>query len=111
MKITIKIDQVNSWRNKIDVPAPVVSLEVNPSALSQEQLELIAKHLLQTDDGCSAVYDTERARQPDEVVPIGGQAGAELVEAKLPTLESLLEALKELESEASLSVRASAFCA
>ena len=31
MKITIKIDQVNSWRNKIDVPAPVVSLQVNLS--------------------------------------------------------------------------------
>jgi hypothetical protein len=111
MKITFRADLVDSWCNGIDVPAPIVSLDVNPSTLAEEQRELIGKHLLATDDGCNVVHDPERAKQSCEVVPLGGHPGAEFVEAKNPTLESLLKALAELESQTSLSVRTNAFCA
>ncbi len=94
MKINFRVNQAESFRRGIDAPEPVVSLEVNPALLPEEQRELIGKHLLGTD----VVYDPVRAVQPDEVVPIGGRPGAELVEAKDARLDSLLLALTELES-------------
>jgi len=59
--------------------------------LPEDQRELISKHLLGTD----VVYDPKRAVQPDEVVPIGGRPGSDLIEAKDSTLDSLLATLAE----------------
>jgi len=98
MKITFKINQVDLFYRGIDVPSPTKSLEVNPSSLPENQRQLFVGHLLSTDYGCDVVHDSERARQSVETVPVGGHPGADLVEAKEPTLESLLEALAELES-------------
>jgi hypothetical protein len=97
MKIRFKVDQANLFRNGIDAATSIVLLEVNPSTLPKNKHELISKHLLNADDGCDVVHDPERARQSYEVVPIGGRRGADLVEAKEPTLDSLLEELKTLQ--------------
>lgn len=93
MKIRFRTDPVELFRRGIDTTTSIVSFEVEPSTLTEEQRELISKHLLATDDGCDVVYDPERAKASWEVVPIGGRPGGDLVEAKKPTLESLLEAI------------------
>jgi hypothetical protein len=105
MKITFKIDQVDLFCRGIDAPSPTTSLEVNPSSLTENQRQLFVGHLLPTDDGCDVVHDSERARQLVETVPVGGHPGADLIEAKEPTLDSLLEALAELELQTNFSPR------
>ena len=61
--------------------------------LSLDQRELIAKHLLDAGDACDVVYDPERV---DEVAPVGGHPGGDLIEVKDATVDSLLMALGEL---------------
>jgi hypothetical protein len=73
--------------------------------LTENQRQLFVGHLLSTDNGCDVVHDSERARQSGETVPVGGHPGADLIEAKEPTIESLLEALTELESQTDFSPR------
>ncbi|MGA3285712.1 MAG: hypothetical protein ABSD57_14805 [Verrucomicrobiota bacterium] len=100
MKIRFRVDQVDLFRRGIDVPSSFVSLEVKPEKLTPDQIYLLHKHLLEDPDDnnlLDVVYDPERAKQPNEVVPIGGRPGGALVEARDPTLESLLAALAELE--------------
>jgi hypothetical protein len=100
MKIRFKVDQANLFFRGMDVATSIVLLEVNPSTLPKNQYELIGRHLLNGDDGCDVVHDPERAKQSYEVVPIGARPGADLVEAKEPTLDSLLEELKALQLQA-----------
>src|SRR5258708_6891823 len=99
MKIKFKVDPADLFRRGIDAVTPIVSLDLNPATLPGDQRELIAKHLLIAEDGCNVVHDPQRAI-PGEVALPGHHPGASLVEAKIPTLESLLEALTELESQA-----------
>jgi hypothetical protein len=114
MKIRFRIDKADLFRRGFDARASVVSLEVNPSTLPEGQRELIAKHLLddETDDAsdaCNVIYDPEQAKQLFEVVPVGGHRGADLIEAKNQTLDSLVEALERMESQANLSAKATVF--
>ena len=111
MKIAFKIDRVDLFRKGIDAATPMCLLEVNPSLLSEEERELLAKHLLDTDEVCNVVYDPARAEQEYDVVPVGGHPAADLVEAKNQTVESLLEALTEYEFKVNSSVRNFVFCA
>jgi hypothetical protein len=46
---------------------------------------------------CYVVHDPQRARQSNDIVPIGGRAGADLVEADDQTLCALLAALTVLD--------------
>jgi len=71
MEIRFRIDQADLFRRGIDTTSSIVSLEINPAMLPEDQRELISKHLLGTD----VVYDPKRAVQPDEVVPIGDDRG------------------------------------
>jgi hypothetical protein len=57
------------------------------------------------------VYDPKFAVQPNEVVPIGGHPGGDLVQAQHPTLDSLLATLAELEPKPNLTVHTIHFCA
>lgn len=83
MKIRFKIDQADLFRRGIDAPKSVVSIEVNPADLPQETRDLIARHL----EG----IDVMQCRE----------GGAELVMAKDPTLESLVERLRQIEKRES----------
>ena len=100
MNIRFKVDQTDSFRRGIDAPTPIATLTVNPKELAKEQRELIAKHLLPGDDPLSVdvVYDPDRARQY-EAVPVGGPVWGDLIEAKDPSLDSLLVALLKIESQ------------
>ena len=111
MKIRFKTDLVDLFRRGINGNNSIASLEVDPATLRMDQRELIYKHLLpdEAGDALYVVHDPVRAEQPNEVVPIGGRPGADLVEARSPTLDSLLTALEELQSQASLSAETTEF--
>lgn len=113
MEIQFKINRADLCRRGIDSSSSIVSLEVNPQTLPRDQCELLARHLLPDETGgvCYVVYDPERAKQSNEVVPVGGHAGADLVEAKDPTFDSLLVALAQLQWQVSMSGQAAGFCA
>src|SRR6266487_3394847 len=101
MTIRFRIDRLDLFLKGIDTANSIASLEVDPATLRADQRELIWRHLFRdgTGEALYVVHDPVRARQSDEVVPVGGRPGADLVEAKSPTLDSLLAALKELESQ------------
>ena len=105
MKIQFKVDRLKLLLRGIDTESSIFILQVNPATLPLDDRELIYRHLLpnESDDTVSVVYDPGRARQPDEVVPVGGRPGADLVEAESPTLDSLLMSLKELQPKVSLA--------
>lgn len=88
MKLRFEVDQAEAFRRGIDVPKSIVSIEVNPAELSQEQRNLIADRLNGIDvcrlalirDGA---LPGDRHGQPNRVV------------AKVPTFESMMEAIEE----------------
>ena len=97
MKIRFKVSQTELFRRGQDIPTGVVSLEVDPARLSQEDRDLIFRHLLETDNGIDVVHDPEHAKwEYGWAVPVGERPADELVEAKGPNLDDLLEALKDL---------------
>jgi hypothetical protein len=100
MKIRFRVDQVDLFRRGIDVPSPIVSLEADPAALQPDDRDLLARHLHKNPDDnnlLDVVYDPRRAMQEYEAVRIGEHPPGALVEARDPTLESLLAALAKLE--------------
>src|SRR5580658_3585839 len=99
MNILFKIDQADLFHRGIDTNDPIVSLHVNPEALSPDEHDLLFRHLLDSNrGGCDVVHNRERAlERENEVVPIGGEPGATTVVAKDKTFESLLDALRKIE--------------
>lgn len=97
VKLRFKIDSVALFRSGIGASGSTALLEIDPATLPKDQRELIGSHLLpdETSDVFNVVYDPVRAKQSGEVVPLGGRAGADLIEAKAPTLDSLSVALAE----------------
>ncbi len=45
MKLRFKVDQAECLRRGIDCPKSIVSIEVNPSKLPQDQRDMIAAHM------------------------------------------------------------------
>lgn len=95
MKLRFEVDQANAFRQGIDVPKSIVTIEINPAEISQEQRNLIADRL----DGI-------------DVCQIAGRLDGEAkdqnrkpfrVMAKLPTFESLMGAIAEDEQDVELS--------
>ena len=74
---------------------------------------MLCRHLLldETPDVYRVVVDPKRAQLPNEVVPIGGRPGAELIVAEDLTFDSLLVALADLESQTNPVIHAIDFCA
>src|SRR6266851_3167292 len=96
MKLRFEVDQAEAFRQGIDVPKSIVAVEVAPSELSQEQRNLIADRLHGIDvcplvgieDG---VMPTDRHGKPLRII------------AKLPTFESLMEAIVENQRDLEVS--------
>jgi hypothetical protein len=104
MEIRFKVDQAESFRRGIDAPEPIVSLHIDPADLSESHRKQIGTHLFLT----NIVYDPQHATEEyGEAVPIGGHPAWELVEAKEPTIASLLQALEELESNSNGHLKSS----
>lgn len=101
MKIHFRVDQAESFRRGINASDPIVALDIDPARLTGYQRQLIGGHLL----GTCVVHDPQRATNLHEAVPVGGRAGDELIEAKEPTLGSLIVALEALGSRLSGETR------
>ncbi|MEK7684429.1 MAG: hypothetical protein AAB466_03290 [Verrucomicrobiota bacterium] len=95
MKLRFEVNQAEAFRQGIDVPKSIVTIEVNPSEIPQEQRNLIADRL----DGIDV------CQLPGILDGIGkDQNGKPLrIMTKLPTFESLMEAIAEDEQDAELS--------
>ena len=107
MIIRFKVSQTELFRRGDDPPGGIVSLDVDPSPLCQNDRELIFRHLLETDNGIDVVYDPEHAKwEYGWAVPIGGHPPDELVETHGPNLSDLLDALRELERHANQPTQA-----
>ena len=88
MKLRFEVDQAEAFRRGIDVPKSIVTLEVNPAELPQEQRNLIADRLDGIDVcqlGIQILDDVSehKNRKPCRII------------AKLSTFESLMEAIRE----------------
>jgi hypothetical protein len=84
MKIRFKIDQADRFRRGLDTPKSIISIEVKPADLPQETRDLIARHLEGIDvvEGSGEFYRREQ-----------------LVMAKDPSLDSLVQRLREIEAQ------------
>ena len=95
MKLRFEVDQAQAFRRGIDVPKSIVTIEVNPAEISQEQRNLIADRLDGIDvcqlAGVLAGMSRDKDGKPFRIM------------AKLPTFESLMEAIAEDERDAEIS--------
>ena len=95
MKLRFEVDQAEAFRRGIDAPKSIVTVEVNPSELSQEKRNLIADRLDGIDVCQIALILDGKAKdrngKPFRIV------------AKLPTFESMMDAIAEDEQVAELS--------
>lgn len=89
MKLRFEVDQAEAFRQGIDVPKSIVTIEVNPADLSQERRNLIADRLNGID-----VCQLAGIEILDKIA--GEKNGKPFrIVTKLPTFESLLEAIVE----------------
>lgn len=95
MKLRFRVDQSESFRRGVDCPKSIVTIEVNPSDLPQDERNLIADRLNGI-DVCQGEYSPRDKRiipkfftPPNEL-----EERAELIEADTPTYEGLLDALE-----------------
>ena len=102
MKLRFEVVQAEAFRRGIDVPKSIVTVEVNPSELSQEQRNLIADRL----DGIDVCLLA--GRQGGKPVKVRDTNRKPVrIQAKLPTFESLMEAVAENHDEAELQEKMS----
>lgn len=92
MKLRFEVDQAAAFRQGIDVPKSIVTIEVNPAELSQEQRDLIADRLDGIDVRQIVGIRDGRDTDPNGKLP--------RIMAKLPTFESLMEAIEKDEHSA-----------
>ena len=99
MKLRFEVNQAEAFRRGIDVPKSIVTIEVNPAEISQEQRNLIADRLNGID-----VCQLAGVLDGVDGKPSGDQDGKPFrIMAKLPTFESLMEAITEDERDAEIS--------
>jgi hypothetical protein len=77
MKLQFKVDQATCFRHGVDAPNSVVTLDVKPDALTQEQRDAVANNLF---NGAE----------------VHGHLDDELIIAAEPTVASLLRSIAEM---------------
>lgn len=104
MKLRFEVNQAECMRRGIDCPRSIVTVEVDPEQLSQDDRNLLADRM----DGIDVCW-LERDRRRGESCPDGmtiyrarelGKVRPGLIAAGAPTFEALMEAVRE--DEASL---------
>jgi len=95
MKLRFEVNQAEAFRLGIDVPKSIVTIEVNPAEISQEQRNLIADRL-DGIDVCQLAGVLDGISRDKDGKPFR-------IMAKLPTFESLMEAIAEDEQDAEIS--------
>jgi hypothetical protein len=84
MKLRFNVNQAEAFRLGVEVPKSIVTVEVNPADLPQEQRELIADRM-EGIDVCK-LWGPDRSKST-------AMGKYKLTEAKLPTFEALIEAI------------------
>jgi hypothetical protein len=96
MVLRFEVDQAEAFRLGVDVPKSTNHLEVDPSKLTQVDRNLIADRL----DGIDVCELNERGQKMQEPASrADGNCIPMRITAKLPTLEALMEAIRENEKE------------
>ena len=98
MKLRFEVDQTEAFRQGIDVPKSIVTVEVNPADLSQERRNSIADRL-------NGIDVCQMACIADGVLPKDRNGQPLRIKAKLPTIESLMEAVAEDQREYDAAVK------
>ena len=98
MKLRFDVDQAECFRRGIDCEKSIVTIEVNPAKLSQEQRNLIADRM-DGIDVCELGNEQSGGREKlyesitnDELM-LGKVQKPFRIKAKTPTFESLMEAI------------------
>ncbi len=117
MKLRFEVDQAESFRQGVDCPKSVVYVDVNPSKLPQEERNLIADRMTGIDvmqmeamrervpvDEAqleAAESDDQKTMIMLEATKPNGKIGKShtRIKSKLPTFESLMEAIQENDNE------------
>lgn len=84
MKLRFEVDQAECFRAGIDCPKSIITIEVDPKAISQEERDLIADRLIGIDVCRLPRTDDDTKHR---------------VIAKTPTWEGLMDAIRENQKE------------
>jgi len=101
MVLRYEVDQAEAFRQGVNVPKSTNHLDVDPAKLTQEERNLIADRL-EGIDVCELGEDGEKlfhhqdVRDPIRNMMVEKATPARIM-AKLPTFESLMEAVRENE--------------
>jgi hypothetical protein len=94
-KVRFDVNQAEAFRHGLECSKPTIVLELNPKDLDQETRNLIADRLVGMDIlELHLGADGER-----EQLPSRRGRGQARIKAKVPTLESLMAAIKENEAK------------
>ena len=94
MKIRFEVDQAEAFRQGIDCPKSIVTLDVNPSTLNQEQRSLLADALSGIDVVRRYFYDGEVIKGHPMKELLAAHVDPERIVASAPALEALMAAVQ-----------------
>jgi hypothetical protein len=96
MKLRFEVNRAEALRRGVDVSQPIVTIEVNPQELTQEDRNLVADRL----DGID-VYELNSSRRIRLAYSgsLGEVPKPKRMVAGLPTFEALMEAIRKNESD------------
>jgi hypothetical protein len=99
MKLRFKVDQAECLRAGIDCPKSIVTVEVDPAKLTQEQRNLLADRLAGID--VCQLWNSDKGTEKlftsitTDEVEAGKFAKPVLIVARRPTFDGLMDAVKE----------------
>src|SRR4051794_41175795 len=98
MKLRYEIDQAEAFRRGVDVPKSIVTIEIDPAKLDQEDRDLIADRMHGI-DVCQIVVDkgetTLGGEWEDDNVRQETLWKPKRIKAVLPTREAFMDALRQ----------------
>ena len=97
MKLRFKVDQVDCFRNGIDCPKSIITVEVNPADLSQEDRNLLADRMFEI-DVCPLIHPRGSCRIEKSTTDLGKKEVPDLIIAERPTFDSLMDAVRKNEA-------------
>ena len=110
MVLRFEVNQAEAFRHGVNVPKSTNHIDVDPGSLSQEDRDLIANRLDGIDVMRLEVISGQIRQSPRNY--IGDNTHGRIV-AKLPTLEALLEAIRQnqtmLDQEVKREIEAAGF--
>jgi hypothetical protein len=94
MKLRFAVDQAEAFRQGVDCPKSIITIEVDPANIPQDERNLIADRLHGGIDVCRG-----EIRDGDKVTPIFSFGEPARIIAALPTFEALMQTVRADERE------------